>query len=117
MACEDNAESLRRAAAGEDRHRFPRNIPLSERKRNRQVGGTAKIENTDFLADQVRGLADVFLRYHAKRKSIERRGNNRDVTTPQTDGNRRARRPLSEIGTSGDQGRQTRQCRRQETGR
>ena len=35
---------------------------------------------------------------------IESCGDNRDVTAPQTDGNRCARRPLGEIATSRDQG-------------
>ncbi len=84
---------------------MPRNIPFLESERDRQIGGTAEIEDANLLTDQVRGPADFLLRDDAKRKSVERCGDNGDVAAAQTNGNRRARRALGEVAASGDQGR------------
>ncbi len=94
---------LRRAAAREDGHRLARDIPFFEGEGNRQVGGTAEIENADFLADEVGRLADFLLRHDAKGEFVQRGGDYDDVATAQTYRDGRARRALGKVGASGDQ--------------
>jgi hypothetical protein len=77
-----------------------RHIPCLERENRRRLGGAADGENADFLADQVFGLANLFLRHEAVGKRIERTGEHHHVGALVDRGDSRRRVDLSEVNTA-----------------